>query len=158
MAARISRGRFQKFQAIAPGIFGVEAAHSREGVVVRDLYGVGLERFAKPGEIRYDEGRGRLFCRGKVGFDANVKLLIAAPEPAAAAGAEGSGLFDFGQAEKRPVEFASGGVRGLRGGQLDMVDASYHRAPPRLGYLVRALLHSAHSGFSAGSWSGTLLA
>jgi hypothetical protein len=132
-AARISRRLFEKLQAIAPGIFGVEAARSGERVVVSDFYGVGLERFAKPGESSYDEGGVSLFCRMKIGFDANVKLLIAALEPAAAAGAERNGLFDFGQAENRAVEFASGGFTALRGGRLDVVDASYHGAPPRLG-------------------------
>jgi hypothetical protein len=86
LAARITRGRFEKLQAIAPGIFGVEAARSGERVVVCDFYGVGLESFAKPGEIRYGEGGVSLFCRVKISFDANVKLLITAPEPAAAAG------------------------------------------------------------------------
>jgi hypothetical protein len=158
VAARISRGRFQKLQAIAPGIFGVEAARSGKGVVVRDFDGVGLESFAKPGQISYGEGGVSLFCRVKISFDANVKLLIAALEPAAAAGAEGNGLFDFSQAENRAVEFASSGFRAFRGGQLDVVDASYHGAPPSLGYRERAVLYSAHQGFSATRPSGRVLA
>jgi hypothetical protein len=33
----ILRGRFQEFEAIAPGIFGVKAADARDGSVVRNF-------------------------------------------------------------------------------------------------------------------------
>lgn len=71
------------------------------------------------------------FFRGtEIRFDANVELLSAALEPAAATGAERFRLLNFGQAEERAVKFAGGGFATLRGGNLQMIelgDAGTHR-------------------------------
>jgi hypothetical protein len=114
---------FEEFESVAPGIFGEKTARAGHRIVVRDFYGVGDQGLAQLVEIGDSESRVGLFGWLKGGFDADVELLIAALEPAAAASAERSGLFDFSQAEKRPVEFASGGFAALRCGYLDVVDA-----------------------------------
>jgi hypothetical protein len=64
--------------------------------------------------------------RAEVRFDADVELLIATLEPAAAASAEGRGLFDLVQAEKRAIEFSSSLLATFRRGELDMVNACNH--------------------------------
>jgi hypothetical protein len=100
------------------------------------------ERPAKFGEISDRERWMRLFRGAKIGFDADVELLIAALKPAATTGAERSWLFDFSQAENRAIKFASRGLATLWRSQLDVVDASDQRVPPRLSYRRRAVLHS----------------
>jgi hypothetical protein len=67
-----------------------------------------------------------LFRRAKIGFHADVDLLIAALEPAAAASAKRGGLFDLRKAEQRAVELSSGKFRAFWSGQLDVVDARDH--------------------------------
>jgi hypothetical protein len=114
---------FEEFESVAPGIFGEKAARAGERVVVGYFYGLGDQRLAQLVEIGDRESRVGLLGWLKGGFDADVELLIAALEPAATASAERSGLFDFSQAENRPVEFASGGFAVLRSGYLDVVDA-----------------------------------
>jgi hypothetical protein len=101
-----------------------------KGLVVRDSYGVLGEKPAKFGEIGDRERWMGLFCGAKIGFGADMDLLIAALKPAAAAGAEQSWLFDFSQAESRAIKLASRGLAALWRSQLDVVDASYHRVPP----------------------------
>jgi hypothetical protein len=66
------------------------------------LYGVGDQRLAELIDIADDESGVGLFRGAKIGFDADVDLLITALEPAPAAGSQRSRLFDFTQAENRP--------------------------------------------------------
>jgi hypothetical protein len=85
----------EEFQSVAPGIFREEALRIRQGIVVRDFYGVGQQRLPQLAQIEDGESRVRFLCRLKRGFNAYVKLLIAALEPTAAARAERLGLLDF---------------------------------------------------------------
>jgi hypothetical protein len=142
---------FEEFEAVAPRIFGKKPARSGERVVIRGSHGVGDQRLAELGEIGDGESGVRLFRGTKITFHADVDLLVATLEPATASGAERSRLVDFTQAQKRAVEFASSGFAALRSGQLDVVDAGYHRLPLSLGYLQRTVLYSMHQRFSASS-------
>ncbi len=65
----------------------------------------------------------RFLGRLESGFDANVKLLIAALEPATAASAEGSGLLNFVQTEEQTVEFAGGVLAAFWRGNLGVVNS-----------------------------------
>jgi hypothetical protein len=125
---------FEEFEAVAPRIFGEEAARSGERAIVGGLYSVGDQRLADLIEIADGESGVGLFRGAKIGFDSDVDLLITALEPAPASGSQGSRLFDFTQAQNRAVEFASGGFATRWSCQLDVVDASYHRVPPGLRY------------------------
>lgn len=75
---------FHKFQAVSPGIFGKKAASARYGIVIGDFCSTSEESFTQLAEIRNGESRMRLFRRLKRCFDADVNLLLAALEPAAA--------------------------------------------------------------------------
>ena len=118
--------RFEEFEAVAPGIFGEEPARSGKRVVVNGLHAVGDQKLAELTEITDGESRVRFFRGVKIGFDTDVDLLIAAFEPASAAAAQRSGLFDFTQAENRAVEFASRGFATLWSRQLNVVDTHDH--------------------------------
>ncbi len=118
------RGRVrQEFQAVAPGVFGEEAAGVWEGVVVGDLNAGSKQSVAQLVEILGDK-RGVGFLGGaEVALDADVQLLGAALKPAASARAERRWLFDFREAEERAVEFAGGGLASLGSGNLNVVQA-----------------------------------
>ena len=91
---------------------------------------MGEERLAELGEVCDGKSGVGFFGGLKGGFDADVELLIAALEPTTATGAKGSRLFDFAQAEKRTVKFASGVFAALWRRKLDMVyanDPGVHR-------------------------------
>jgi hypothetical protein len=92
-----SRFCFEEFQAIAPRIFGEESLRVRQRIVFGDFYCVSEKRFAELGEIVDGEGGMGLFCGPKFGLYADVELLIAALEPAAAPCAKRGRLFDFRQ-------------------------------------------------------------
>ena len=107
----------------------MEAADTGERVVsnLDTASEQGLAQFA---EVGHDEG-GMTFSGGEeMFFNADVKLLGAALEPAAATGAKRLGLFDFGQTEERAIKFAGGGFATLRGGDLKVIelgDPGFHR-------------------------------
>ena len=48
----VSRGTFYEFEAIAPGVFGVEAASAGDGIVVGDLDAASQESLTEFIEIR----------------------------------------------------------------------------------------------------------
>lgn len=118
-----SRLAFEEFEAVAPGIFGVEAAGAGDGSVVGNFYASGEQRLAKFVEVGGDEGGVSFLGGAEIGFDADVELLGAAFEPTAAAGAERLGLFDFGHAEEGAVEFAGGRFAARRSGDLEVIEA-----------------------------------
>jgi len=88
--------RFEEFEAVSPGIFGVEAANTGNGSIVDEFDAAGEKGLAQIREITHGEGRMSLFGGTEVTLDPDVKLLRAALEPASAASAEGLGLFNFG--------------------------------------------------------------
>jgi hypothetical protein len=108
----------------------VETGDARERVVVGNLNAASEQSAAQLVEVS-DNKSGMSFPGGvKLPFDADVELLRAALEPAAATGAERLGLFNFGQAEERAIKFASGGFATLRSGDLQVIemgDVSFHR-------------------------------
>jgi hypothetical protein len=140
---RISGLRLEEFEAVAPGVFGVETADAGERVVVSNLDAANEQGLAQFVEVGYDEG-GMSFSGGEeMFFDADVELLRTALEPAAAARAERLGLLDFGQAEERAIKFAGGGFATLRSGDLKVIevcDTSFHgqyKIPARRRTCVR---------------------
>ncbi|MGC1617035.1 MAG: hypothetical protein WA765_00955 [Candidatus Acidiferrum sp.] len=66
----------------------------------------------------------RFLGRLESGFDADVQLLLAARQPAAAASAKGGRLFDFAQPEERAEELACGGFATNWRGNLDVVNTT----------------------------------
>ena len=60
----------------------------------------------------------------KILFDADVKLLSAALEPAAATGTQRLGLFDFSHTQEAAVEIAGGGLAAFGGGNLEVIEMS----------------------------------
>jgi hypothetical protein len=116
----------EKFQAVPPRIFREEPLRIRQGIILGDSYGPGQQRFTKLVQISDSEGRMRFLGRLKRGFHADVKLLISALKPAAAARAERRRLLDFRQAKNRSVELTSRGLAALWSGQLDVIDTNYY--------------------------------
>jgi hypothetical protein len=116
------RGTLYEFEAIAPGVFGVEAASAGDGVVVGDLDAASEESLAELIEIGSHESGMSFFGGVEVLFDADVKLLGAALKPASAARAKRLWFFDLLEAKERAIEFASGGFAALRSGDLDVID------------------------------------
>lgn len=58
----------------------------------------------------------------EIAFDADVKLLGAALEPAAASGAEQLRFFKLVHAEESAIEIAGGGFAAFRSGNLDVIE------------------------------------
>jgi len=134
---KILRESFEEFEAVAPGVLGVEPVDSWDGGVVRNLYTASEERLPEVVEVGDCES-GMGLARGeKILFDADVELLGAAREPAPAAGLERGGLWNFAQAEAIAIEIASGGFAACGSGDLEMVetcDLKFHiqeRIPAR---------------------------
>jgi hypothetical protein len=116
------RRRFEEFEAIAPGIFGVESADAGDRCVVGDFVAASQESFAQLVEVAGSEG-GMGFLGGtKILFDADVELLSAAGEPAAATGTHRFGLFDFSHTQEAAVEIAGGGLAAFGGGDLEVIE------------------------------------
>jgi hypothetical protein len=108
----------------------VEPADVWDRVVLGDLDAASEQDTAEFVEVGHDEG-GMSFLRwAKIRFDADVELLSAALEPAAAAGPERFRLLNFGQGEERAVKFAGSGFTSLRRGDLQVIeldDAGFHK-------------------------------
>jgi hypothetical protein len=114
---------FHEFQAIAPGIFGVEAARAGQ-------FGIVYDRDASRGkcrtqfvEIGNQECRVRLLSRTEIALDTDVKLLVAAPEPTSAPHTQYRRLFNLLHAQNQAVEFLRGRLAPCGRGNLDMVYA-----------------------------------
>ena len=83
----------KEFEAIAPRIFGEEATSAGEGKVVGDLDAASEQCLPELVEIGNGESGMRFFRGTEVFFYADVELLSAALEPAAAARTQRGGLF-----------------------------------------------------------------
>lgn len=122
---RIAR---EKFEAIPKRIFRVEAAHAGQGVVVRDLYAFCSQDGAQFVQVANSESGMRFLGRPEIGFDPNMKLLIAARKPTAAAGTERRGLFDFKKPQKSAIKLARRSFTPCGCSDLDVVNTRDHRA------------------------------
>lgn len=124
----LSGARFEEFQAVAPRIFGVEAASAGERIVVGDFNAVRNQILAELVEFCRQKSRMSFLCGPEFGFHADMELLIATLEPAAASRDERSGLCYFTQPEKRAIEFARRTLAGFWSGQLNVVNSYDHLA------------------------------
>jgi hypothetical protein len=115
---------FDEFEAIAPRIFGVEAARAKQLGIVHDRNASRREHGAQTVEIGDCKGGVRFLSRAIIAFDADVKLLAATLEPAASPRTQDPRLFDFVHAENRAVKFPRGSFATFRRGDLDMIYAS----------------------------------
>jgi hypothetical protein len=115
------RRSLQEFDAIPPGIFGVETADARYGSVVCNFDAARKQSLPQFAEVGGSEGRMCLLGGTKIAFDADVELLIATFEPAAATGTQRLRLFHFAQAEERAVEIAGGSFAAFGGSNLEVV-------------------------------------
>jgi len=66
--------------------------------------------------------RDALSWRGEILFDADMELMGAALEPAAATGAEILGLLNFSHAQERAIEIAGYGFAAFGSGELDVIE------------------------------------
>ena len=113
---------FQEFEAVAPRVASEKAARARDGVVIGNFNAAGQEGLAQLVQLGDSEG-GMSFSGGtEIGLDADVELLRATIEPAAASGTERIGLFNLGHAEEEAVKFASGGFAAWGSGDLDVIE------------------------------------
>ena len=71
-------GTLYEFEAVAPGVFGVEVARAGDGIVVRDIDATSEESLTEFIEIGSHESGMSFFSGTKVLFDADVNLLAAA--------------------------------------------------------------------------------
>src|SRR5258708_37645394 len=115
------RLRFKKFEAVAPGIFGVESADARNGAVVGDFDAASAESFPQFVEVGSSKGGMRLFGGTKILFDADMELLGTAPEPAATTGAKRFWFFNLAHAKESAIKIASGGLAAFGGGDLHVI-------------------------------------
>lgn len=113
---------FQEFQAIAPRITDKKAARAGEGSVIGNFNAAGQQGLTQLVQVAGDEGRMGLSGGAEIGLDADVELLRAAFEPAAASGAERFGLWNFREAQQRTIELAGGGFACFRSSDLDVIE------------------------------------
>jgi len=71
---RLRRG-LHKFEAIAPGVFGVETTEARDGGVVGDLTTARKESLAQLVEVAGRESRMSFLGGAKILFNTDVQLL-----------------------------------------------------------------------------------
>lgn len=121
----VLRLRFDEFQPIAPGVFGIESADIRQIVVFDDRNAAGNQRFPQFIETRDGECRMCLPGGTKILFDAHVQLVLAALKPAAAAGAQCGWFLQLLHAQDRAVKFPCSRLASRRRGDLHVVDGSY---------------------------------
>jgi len=120
---RRSERFLKELQAVAPGIFGVKAWCTRDGLVVDNSNTVSGKGFAQIIEIVNRESGVSLLRRKELAFDPDMKLLRAALEPTAAPRAQRGWLFKFVEAKDGPIELAGSGLAALRRRELHMIDA-----------------------------------
>jgi len=123
-----------EFEAVAERIGDVGSVDARERLVGEDLDALASQAVCEGGEIVDHEARVGLAGRGERLLDADVQLLTAGPEPAAAPGGERLGLRELLEPEEAAVERPRLGFAVPRRGDLDMVDPEdrhrhtvYHR-------------------------------
>jgi lipopolysaccharide/colanic/teichoic acid biosynthesis glycosyltransferase len=119
-----------ELEAVAEGVVGVEAAHACDLLVVAHGDSLRFEACAEGLEVIDDQSRMRLPRRRERLFDADMELLAADLEPAAAAGGERVRLGQLREPEERPVEGPRGAFAAGWRRQLHVVDRS-DRQPPR---------------------------
>lgn len=114
--------RLREFEAITPGIVGVETPDACEGVVPNTADTRVFQDSEQRVDIIYGE-RGMRLCGGaKSFFDANVKLGRAKLEPAATTRAQRLRLFDLVQLEQAAKEVARLRLASFGGCKLNVVD------------------------------------
>ncbi len=91
---------FEEFEAVAPGIFCVETADLWERGVVCDFDAASEQGVTQFVEVSGNEGGMGFLGGAEIVLDADVELLGAAFEPAAASCAERLRFFNFSHAEK----------------------------------------------------------
>ncbi len=114
---------FVEFEAVAPGIFCVETADLCERGVVCDFDAAseqGVPQFVK---VSGNEGGMGFLGGAEIVLDADVELLGAAFEPAAASCAERLRFFNFSHAEKSAIEIAGGGLAAFGSSDLDVIES-----------------------------------
>jgi xanthine dehydrogenase accessory factor len=115
---------FDEFEAVAPGILRVEAASARECFIVDRIESASAQNFAECIQVGYSECGMRFSCWQKIALDADVNLLVSAPEPAAATGAQYGRFHQLRHPQNAAVEFPRGGFASVWSGDLDVVDAN----------------------------------
>src|ERR1700691_3100858 len=70
-----------EFEAVAPGIFGVETAGVRQRIIVDGSNAASVQCLAQLVEVGDGERGMRFLGRAKFAFNADMKLLASAPEP-----------------------------------------------------------------------------
>jgi hypothetical protein len=116
------RRRLQEFEAVAPGIFGVETADAGDGSVVRDFEAASEESVAQFVEVGSSKSGVRFSGGAKILFDADVDLLGTALEPAAASGTKRLRLLDFSHSQKHAVKIVGRGFAAFRSSNLNVID------------------------------------
>ena len=120
---------FEELKAVAPRVMDKKAASAGDGGILGDLDIAGEESLAEIVEAGDGEG-GMGFASGmEIRLHADVELLRAAFEPAAATRLERCRLWNFAQAQESPVEFASGRFAPRGSGYLkviEMRDLTFH--------------------------------
>lgn len=112
----------EEFEAVAPGVFGVEAPNAGERIIVGDLDAAREQCLAQLLRVVGNE-RGMGFLRGtEISFDADVNLLGATAEPASAARAKRFRLFYLLHSEERTIKIARGGFAALWSGNLNVIE------------------------------------
>ncbi len=114
---------FEEFEAVAPGIFCVETADLWERGVVGDFDAASEQGVTQFVEVSGNEGGMGFLGGAEIVLDADVELLGAAFEPAAASCAERLRFFNFSHAEKSAIEIAGGGLAAFGSGNLDVIES-----------------------------------
>jgi len=114
---------FVEFEAVAPGIFCVETADLWERGVVCDFDAASEQGVTQFVEVSGNEGGMGFLGGAEIVLDADVELLGAAFEPAAASCAERLRFFNFSHAEKSAIEIAGGGFTAFGSGNLDVIES-----------------------------------
>src|SRR6185437_5824443 len=123
VAARPARLRLPELEAVAEGILGEEPGRARDRVVVARLLAGLPQPPAQRLQVVDHEARMGLSGRSEAVLDADVELLRAGPEPAAAACAERLGLRQLRQTEEPAVERARLLLAAARRRDLHVIDA-----------------------------------
>ena len=96
----------QKFEAVPPRIVRIEAVGAGEVVVFNDFDSPAVRAVRMALEIIHCKCGMGFARRLKFSLDADVKLTVAALEPASSAGAQRFRFFDFAETEHRAVKSA----------------------------------------------------
>jgi hypothetical protein len=131
----------------------VETADAGYGSVVCNFDAAREQSLPQFVEVGGSEGGMGFFGGTKIAFDADVELLVAACEPAAATSTQQLRLFNFAQAEQRAVEIAGSGLAAFGGRNLEVVkmrDSNAH-------FLKRITIHNYICTGRLGVWGAAVL-